>query len=48
MYQVIARQGRKVIHKQTFSNEREAWDFFDLHCDSYACEFRNINILKAA
>lgn len=47
MYQVIVRQGRKVIEKQVFGAEQAAWDFFDRHSDTYACEFRDCSILKA-
>lgn len=46
MYQVIVRKGRKTIEKQVFSDEQEAWDFYDLYCDEYACEIRNLLVLR--
>jgi len=47
MFQVIVRQGRKIVRKQTFSAEQAAWDFFDRFSATHTCEFRDIRVLKA-
>lgn len=46
MYQVTVMSGRKIVSRQKFSNEDEAWEFYDRYTDRYTCEFKNLNYYK--
>ena len=46
MFQVVVRDGRKLISKQKFNDEEDAWAFYDRNSGVFDCEFRNLNILK--
>jgi hypothetical protein len=45
MYEVIVKQGRKIIARKTFATEQSAWDFVALNESRYEVEFRNLNHL---
>jgi len=43
MYEVIVKQGRKIVARKTFSTEQAAWAYLTLNEGSYEVEFRNLN-----
>jgi hypothetical protein len=42
MYQVTVMSGRKIVSRQKFSSEDEAWEYYDRYSDKYTCEFTNL------
>jgi len=47
MYEVVVKQGRKIVARKTFSTEQAAWNFMELNESRYEVEFRNLNYTKA-
>jgi hypothetical protein len=45
MYEVVVKQGRKIVARKTFTSELAAWDYVGLNEDRYEVEFRNLNYL---
>ena len=45
MYEVVVKQGRKIVARKTFTTEQSAWDFVALNESRYEVEFRNLNYL---
>lgn len=46
MYEVVVKQGRKIVARKTFPTEQAAWDYVALNESRYEVEFRNLNYLK--
>ena len=48
MYEVIVKDGRKIIARRTFKDEDDAWYFVEQNEERYTVEFKDLNYLKSA
>lgn len=48
MYEVIVKDGRKIIARKTFKNEDDAWYFVEQNENRFEVEFKDLKYLKSA
>ena len=48
MYEVIVKDGRKIVARKTFKNEDDAWYFVEQNENRFEVEFKNLEHLKSA
>ena len=42
-YEVVIRDGRKIVTRQTFKNEADAWAFLERYENYYSVEFVDLS-----